>query len=120
MIVRAAFSPPLRYKDGMIVLIDVSKKGEVMHRLRGHDDEIHSLAWSPVAGENALPSRPEDSEGSCAEFELVLKTETNVDFDDLEVTSGPLAGDGKGCYLASGSKDQTVRLWSTARGKGWT
>lgn len=54
----------LRYKDGMIVLIDVSKKGEVMHRLRGHDDEIHSLAWSPVAGEDALYSRPEDSEGS--------------------------------------------------------
>lgn len=48
----------------MIVLIDVSKKGEVMHRLRGHDDEIHSLAWSPVAGEDALFSRQEDSEGS--------------------------------------------------------
>ncbi|CAF97287.1 unnamed protein product, partial [Tetraodon nigroviridis] len=88
------------YKDGMIVLIDVSKKGEVMHRLRGHDDEIHSLAWSPVAGEDALSSRQEDGE------------ETNVDVHHLEVTSGPLVGDGKGCYLASGSKDQTVRLWS--------
>lgn len=48
----------------MIVLIDVSKKGEVMQRLRGHDDEIHSLAWSPVPGEDALSSRQEDSEGS--------------------------------------------------------
>lgn len=48
----------------MIVLIDVSKKGEVMQRLRGHDDEIHSLAWSPVAGEDVLSSRQEDSEGS--------------------------------------------------------
>lgn len=48
----------------MIVLIDVSKKGEVMHRLRGHDDEIHSLAWSPLAVEDALYGRPEDSEGS--------------------------------------------------------
>ena len=38
----------------MIVLIDVSKKGEVMHRLRGHEDEIHSLAWSPVASEDTL------------------------------------------------------------------
>ncbi|XP_011609486.2 gem-associated protein 5 [Takifugu rubripes] len=84
------------YKDGMIVLIDVSKKGEVMHRLRGHDDEIHSLAWSPVAGEDALCSRPEDS----------------------EVSLGSSVGGGKGCYLASGSKDQTVRVWSTARGKG--
>ncbi|XP_041807996.1 gem-associated protein 5 isoform X2 [Chelmon rostratus] len=84
------------YKDGMIVLIDVSKKGEVMHRLRGHDDEIHSLAWSPLAGEDTLYSRPEDS----------------------EATSGVSAGDERGCYLASGSKDQTVRIWSSVRGKG--
>ncbi|XP_042354828.1 gem-associated protein 5 [Plectropomus leopardus] len=84
------------YKDGMIVLIDVSKKGEVMHRLRGHDDEIHSLAWSPVASEDALYSRPEDS----------------------EAISSVCIGDTKGCYLASGSKDQTIRIWSTARGKG--
>uniref|UniRef100_A0A673CB35 Gem (nuclear organelle) associated protein 5 n=1 Tax=Sphaeramia orbicularis TaxID=375764 RepID=A0A673CB35_9TELE len=76
------------YKDGMIVLIDVSKKGEVMHRLRGHDDEIHSLAWSWVASEDALYSRPEDNEG--------------------------ING---GCYLASGSKDQTVRIWSTAKAR---
>ncbi|XP_044077410.1 gem-associated protein 5 isoform X1 [Siniperca chuatsi] len=80
------------YKDGMIVLIDVSKKGEVTHRLRGHDDEIHSLEWSPLASEDALYSRPEDGEGT---------------------TSGV-----KGCYLASGSKDQTVRIWSSAKGKG--
>ncbi|XP_074527898.1 gem-associated protein 5 [Halichoeres trimaculatus] len=86
------------YKDGMIVLIDVSKKGEVTHRLRGHDDEIHSLAWSPVIGEEALYSRPEDSEG---------------------ITWGP-TGEEKGCYLASGSKDQTVRIWSSAKGKGVT
>uniref|UniRef100_UPI0037E7425A gem-associated protein 5 n=1 Tax=Semicossyphus pulcher TaxID=241346 RepID=UPI0037E7425A len=84
------------YKDGMIVLIDVSKKGEVMHRLRGHDDEIHSLAWSSVIGEDALYSRPEDS----------------------EAFNGVSAGDEKGCYLASGSKDQTARIWSTAKGKG--
>lgn len=53
-----------RYKDGMIVLIDVSKKGEVIHRLRGHDDEIHSLAWSPLVGEVDFYSRSEDPEGS--------------------------------------------------------
>lgn len=38
----------------------------------------------------------------------------------MEVSSGSAVGDGKGCHLASGSKDQTVRLWSTARGKGST
>ncbi|KAJ4930287.1 hypothetical protein JOQ06_019292 [Pogonophryne albipinna] len=79
------------YKDGMIVLIDVSKKGEVMHRLRGHEDEIHSLAWSPVASEDTLYI--------------------------TEATSGVTAGDEKGCYLASGSKDQTMRIWSSAKGK---
>ncbi|XP_078121651.1 gem-associated protein 5 [Sander vitreus] len=83
------------YKDGMIVLIDVSKKGEVTHRLRGHEDEIHSLAWSPLAGEDAFYSRPEDSEAN----------------------GGVSAGDAAGCYLASGSKDQTVRIWSSAKGK---
>uniref|UniRef100_A0A8C3G1B7 Gem nuclear organelle associated protein 5 n=1 Tax=Cyclopterus lumpus TaxID=8103 RepID=A0A8C3G1B7_CYCLU len=83
------------YKDGMIVLIDVSKKGEVTHRLRGHDDEIHSLAWSPLVSEDALCSR----------------------LEDIEATSGVSAGDEKGCYLASGSKDQTLRIWSSAKGK---
>uniref|UniRef100_A0A8C9WXC8 Gem nuclear organelle associated protein 5 n=1 Tax=Sander lucioperca TaxID=283035 RepID=A0A8C9WXC8_SANLU len=81
------------YKDGMIVLIDVSKKGEVTHRLRGHEDEIHSLAWSPLAGEDAFYSRPEDT------------------------NDGVSAGDVAGCYLASGSKDQTVRIWSSSKGK---
>uniref|UniRef100_A0A7N8WQZ1 Gem (nuclear organelle) associated protein 5 n=1 Tax=Mastacembelus armatus TaxID=205130 RepID=A0A7N8WQZ1_9TELE len=80
------------YKDGMIVLVDVSKKGEVTHRLRGHDDEIHSLAWSPVVGEDGLSSRAEDGEG------------------------GMSAVGEQGCFLASGSKDQTVRIWSTAKG----
>ncbi|XP_012728852.2 gem-associated protein 5 isoform X1 [Fundulus heteroclitus] len=84
------------YKDGMIVLIDISKKGEVMQRLRGHDNEIHSLAWSPVIGEDALYTRAEDQ----------------------EATNGVSAGEESGCYLASGSKDQTVRIWSTAKGKG--
>uniref|UniRef100_A0A8C3G1C8 Gem nuclear organelle associated protein 5 n=1 Tax=Cyclopterus lumpus TaxID=8103 RepID=A0A8C3G1C8_CYCLU len=30
---------------------------------------------------------------------------------------GVSAGDEKGCYLASGSKDQTLRIWSSAKGK---
>lgn len=77
MIVKAVLSLRLRYKDGMIVLIDVSKKGEVMHRLRGHDDEIHSLAWSPVAGEDALSSRQEDSEGSRSLYRIRIRSNRN-------------------------------------------
>uniref|UniRef100_A0A8C7VQH9 Gem (nuclear organelle) associated protein 5 n=1 Tax=Oncorhynchus mykiss TaxID=8022 RepID=A0A8C7VQH9_ONCMY len=85
------------YKDGMIVLIDISKKGEVVHRLRGHDDEIHALAWAPLPNEEVLYSRVDDN---------------------TETTNGMTEGKEKGCYLASGSKDQTIRIWSTLKGKG--
>ncbi|XP_076130089.1 gem-associated protein 5 [Alosa pseudoharengus] len=85
------------YKDGLVAVIDISKKGAMLHRLRGHDDEIHALVWCPRAGEERLYSRPED--GGDAGGAAVAET-----------------GDA-GCYLASGSKDQTVRIWSTAKGK---
>ncbi|KAI4880888.1 hypothetical protein NFI96_029768 [Prochilodus magdalenae] len=84
------------YKDGMIALIDISKKGDVIHRLRGHDEEIHALVWCPEPKEEDLYSRPEDNTADAA---------------------NGLAQVGGG-YLASGSRDQTVRIWSTARGKG--
>lgn len=60
----------------MIILMDVSKRGEVMQRLRGHEDEIHSLAWSPLAREDTFYSRAEDGEGRraavCFVFFLVV------------------------------------------------
>uniref|UniRef100_A0A8C1UX68 Gem (nuclear organelle) associated protein 5 n=1 Tax=Cyprinus carpio TaxID=7962 RepID=A0A8C1UX68_CYPCA len=83
------------YKDGMIVVIDISKKGEVIHRLRGHDDEIHALAWCPQPRED--------------DMSLTLS---------IDGSNGVTQGAEMGCYLASGSRDQTVRIWSTARGKG--
>uniref|UniRef100_A0A452RZ49 Gem-associated protein 5 n=1 Tax=Ursus americanus TaxID=9643 RepID=A0A452RZ49_URSAM len=76
------------YKDGIVVIIDISKKGEVIHRLRGHDDEIHSIAWCPLPGEDCL----------------------SINQEENSVT--------KGCYLATGSKDQTIRIWSCSRGRG--
>uniref|UniRef100_A0A667XMW5 Gem nuclear organelle associated protein 5 n=1 Tax=Myripristis murdjan TaxID=586833 RepID=A0A667XMW5_9TELE len=52
----------------------------------------------------------------------------NVSFDDVykmwgfffhsSATNGVTDREEKGCFLASGSKDQTVRIWSTAKGKG--
>ncbi|CAM4671194.1 unnamed protein product [Leuciscus chuanchicus] len=81
----------------MIVVIDISKKGEVIHRLRGHDDEIHALAWCPCPREEPLYGRSEE----------------NTDGSNLATEGAEV-----GCYLASGSRDQTVRIWSTARGKG--
>lgn len=100
----------------MIVLVDVSKKGEVTHRLRGHDNEIHSLAWSPVTGEPALYSRAEDDPGSAGRSG---SGPYRGDFNGLcgSAADGASAGE-RGCYLASGSKDHTVRIWSTAKGKG--
>src|SRR4051812_14802989 len=39
-----------RYQNGSIIVAAVSLEEdiEILFRLRGHDDEIHSLAWQPV------------------------------------------------------------------------
>ncbi|XP_053147146.1 gem-associated protein 5 isoform X2 [Hemicordylus capensis] len=87
------------YKDGIVVIIDISRKGEVIHRLRGHDDEIHSLAWCPVLGEESICSRQEE----------LQDTTTRGVTDEADLM--------KGYCLASGSKDQTIRVWSCARNR---
>lgn len=46
-----------------MVITDISKKGEVIHRLRGHDDEIHSIAWCPLPGEDCLSINQEENSG---------------------------------------------------------
>lgn len=61
--VRKAFFFFLRYKDGMIIVMDISRKNEVLHRLRGHDDEIHALAWCPQPGEEPLFPRADEAPG---------------------------------------------------------
>ncbi|NXM62282.1 GEMI5 protein, partial [Illadopsis cleaveri] len=91
------------YKDGMVVIIDISRKKEVVHRLRGHEDEIHCLAWCPVPGEERLPAWQDEAPS-----------------EEAKVPNGEVAQDTatkKGCYLASGSKDQTLRIWSCTRGR---
>ncbi|XP_064222623.1 gem-associated protein 5 isoform X1 [Aotus nancymaae] len=91
------------YKDGIVVIIDISKKGEVIHRLRGHDDEIHSIAWCPLPGEDCLSINQEETS------------------EDPEITNGNAIAQApvtNGCYLATGSKDQTIRIWSCSRGRG--
>ncbi|EGW06055.1 Gem-associated protein 5 [Cricetulus griseus] len=91
------------YKDGIVVIIDISKKGEVIHRLRGHDDEIHSIAWCPLFGEDCLSINQEENS------------------EEPDIPNGKLIAETpitKGCYLATGSKDQTIRIWSCSRGRG--
>ncbi|XP_057890946.1 gem-associated protein 5 [Melospiza georgiana] len=93
------------YKDGMVVIIDISRKREVVHRLRGHEDEIHGLAWCPVPGEERLPA---------------WQDELQAPSEESKVPNGEVTQDTatkKGCYLASGSKDQTIRIWSCTRGR---
>uniref|UniRef100_A0ABI7WZ53 Gem nuclear organelle associated protein 5 n=1 Tax=Felis catus TaxID=9685 RepID=A0ABI7WZ53_FELCA len=91
------------YKDGIVVIIDISKKGEVIHRLRGHDDEIHSIAWCPLPGEDCLSISQEENSEEPAIPNGKVTAQTPVT---------------KGCYLATGSKDQTIRIWSCSRGRG--
>ncbi|KAM7142729.1 gem-associated protein 5 isoform 1-T1 [Molossus nigricans] len=91
------------YKDGIVVIIDISKKGEVMHRLRGHDDEIHCIAWCPLPGEDCLSINQEENS------------------EEPEIPNGKVIAQTpvtRGCYLATGSKDQTIRVWSCSRGRG--
>ena len=40
----------LRYKSGLIVVLNVSSDGglSIIHKLQGHSSEIHSLAWCPT------------------------------------------------------------------------
>ena len=39
----------LRYKSGLILLLNVSSEGglTIIHKLQGHSSEIHSLAFCP-------------------------------------------------------------------------
>ncbi|XP_066469603.1 gem-associated protein 5 [Tiliqua scincoides] len=92
------------YKDGIIAVIDINRKGEVVHRLRGHDDEIHSLAWCPLLGEEAF----------CSQHQVHLEE---------DITTGDMIEEAavmKGYCLASGSKDQTIRVWSCTRSRALT
>ncbi|XP_071479507.1 gem-associated protein 5-like, partial [Diadema antillarum] len=81
------------YKDGRILLVDaLAKRDQILHLLRGHEDEVQSLAWAPFLGEEAFSRRKGE---------------------EAETGASPE----EGCILVSGSKDRTLRFWSTSRGK---
>lgn len=54
----------------MVVITDISKKGDIIHRFRGHDDEIHSIAWCPLPGEDCLSINQEENSGRVLYLEL--------------------------------------------------
>lgn len=43
-----------RYKTGVILIVEMKewKDGQVLQRLRGHDEDVFCLAWCPIPGEN--------------------------------------------------------------------
>ena len=85
-----------------MLLIDINNKGSILQRLRGHEDEVHSICWVPSYAEIASsnkPSQTDDGESSWRE-----DTESNSQKEDEPM-------------LLSGSKDRTIRLWGTTSGK---
>ncbi|ELU01058.1 hypothetical protein CAPTEDRAFT_189953 [Capitella teleta] len=47
------------YRTGAVVIIDMSKKTQMtVQRLKGHDEEIHSICWCPVPAENEKDPTP--------------------------------------------------------------
>ncbi|EDO37187.1 predicted protein, partial [Nematostella vectensis] len=55
------------YKNGLIVILQVDSQGMLpLHRLRGHESDVHSLAWCPLAHLDfgPLQNKANDAQGS--------------------------------------------------------
>ncbi|CAL8362299.1 unnamed protein product [Lota lota] len=109
----------LGYKQGMILLVDVSKKGEVLQRLRGHEDEIHSLSWSPSSpalDQEDSPALDQGDSPALDQGDSPAQDQGDCLPQDPPGEEEDVAR-GRGAFLASGSRDQTIRVWSTATGR---
>ncbi|KAK7496355.1 hypothetical protein BaRGS_00012277, partial [Batillaria attramentaria] len=80
-------------RQGTIFLVDFSSgSGRMVHRLRGHEEEVMSVSWCPIPGE------------------LFLKDSDDAVGEEAEKST-------EGCLIATGSKDRTIRVWSCSRGR---
>ena len=52
----------LGYQNSVVLVMDVGRGGHILQRLRGHDDEIQSLQWSPVPHEDFLTAKSGDGD----------------------------------------------------------
>ena len=48
-------------------MADINRNGTILQKLRGHDEEIHCLCWSPIPGEDLCVN---DSESSGINFNV--------------------------------------------------
>ncbi len=98
-------------EDSRVWIYRVSD-GKVMHELRGHEDEVESVAFSPDGQLLASGSRDGTIRlwrVSDGQFVHILRGHTR---DVLSVAFSP-----DGQFLASGSWDNTARLWRVGDGK---
>uniref|UniRef100_A0A8C9WTS1 Gem nuclear organelle associated protein 5 n=1 Tax=Scleropages formosus TaxID=113540 RepID=A0A8C9WTS1_SCLFO len=127
--------------DGTVKIWDIEQK-VVLKEHRAHQSTITALHWAPAEKDLVVSGDekgivvcywqnhgetqsffPEPRSIFCLSCSPHSGNYVAVGFYDVcfcfqEANSGALAGIKKGCYLASGSKDLTVRIWSTARGRG--